>query len=66
MVFKIIGICLMTFGAVFSILFWLPRVLDRNKLKQALGERYQIIYVIYLANGPGMILLGLLILKKFI
>ena len=56
----------MTFGAVFSILFWLPRVLDRNKLKQALGERYQIIYVIYLANGPGMILLGLLILKKFI
>ena len=55
----------MTLGAVVSILFWLPRVLDKNKLKQALGERYPIIYVIYLANGPGMILLGLLILQKF-
>ena len=55
----------MAFGAVVSILFWLPRVVDRNRLKQALGERYPIIYIIYLANGPGLFMLGLLIFRKF-
>ncbi len=61
----ILGIILMAVGGVVSILFWIPKVVNRPRLKELLGSRYPMIYVIYMANGPMLLLLGLLILLFF-
>lgn len=52
---------LMLFGLAVSIIFWLPGVIDRNRLKAVMGKRYPLVYVIYIANGPLLVLFGLLL-----
>ena len=52
---------LMLFGLAVCIIFWLPGVIDRNRLKAVMGKRYPLVYVIYIANGPLLVLFGLLL-----
>jgi hypothetical protein len=60
-----IGLFLTTTGAIVSLLFWLPQVINRQRLKEILGDRYPVVFVIYVANGPLLLLLGLLLLFRF-
>jgi len=60
-----IGFFLATIGAIVSLLFWLPQVINRQRLKEILGDRYPVVFVIYVANGPLLLLLGLLLLFRF-
>ena len=64
MVFTVSGIALIILGLGVSILFWLPAIIDRNRLKTVLGKRYPLVYVVYIANGPLLVLLGLLLLAR--
>ena len=61
MVLSISGIMLMLFGGVVSIIFWIPSIFDREKIKGVLGTRYSLVYVVYIANGPMLVLFGLLL-----
>ena len=61
MVLTISGIMLMLFGGVVSIVFWIPSIFNRQKIKAVLGTRYPLVYVVYIANGPMLVLFGLLI-----
>ena len=56
------GIMLMFFGLVVSIIFWIPGVFDRAKIKDIMGKRYPLVYVVYIANGPLLMLFGLLLI----
>ena len=53
------------FGGVVSIAFWIPRLLNKNRLKEIFGSRYPIVYIVYFANGPLLFLFGLLLLIRF-
>ena len=64
MIITVSGIVLILFGLTVSIVFWLPGLIDRNRLRTVLGNRYPLIYVVYTANGPLLILLGLLLLAR--
>ncbi|MBU0728960.1 MAG: hypothetical protein KKE17_10430 [Proteobacteria bacterium] len=59
--FKILGGGLCFFGALVSIVFWIPGIVNRRKLKEILGPKYPMIFFIYGANGPFLLLLGLLL-----
>lgn len=59
------GLLLTAAGATISVVFWLPGILDRKRLKEMLGDRYPVVFVIYVANGPVLLLLGLLMLFRF-
>jgi hypothetical protein len=65
MILFYLGVFLTALGALVSVLFWLPRVVDRARLKALFGNRYPLVFIIYLANGPGLMLLGLLLLFLF-
>lgn len=62
MILTISGIMLMFFGLVVSIVFWIPGILNKEKMKNIMGDRYALVYVIYFANGPMLILFGLLLI----
>ena len=62
MILLISGIMLMFFGLVISIVFWLPKIFDRNRIKEVMGKRYPLVYIVYIANGPLLILFGLLLI----
>jgi len=62
MILEILGIILMLFGLIVSIVFWIPGIFDRAKVKDIMGERYPLVYVIYVANGPLLIVFGLLLI----
>jgi hypothetical protein len=62
MIFTIMGILLMLVGVAISICFWLPGLVNRNTIKAAMGKRYPLVYVIYIANGPMLFLFGLLLI----
>jgi hypothetical protein len=62
MVLTISGIMLMLFGGAVSIVFWIPSIFNREKVKDIMGARYPLVYVVYIANGPVLILFGLLLL----
>jgi len=64
MFLKIAGALLSSFGLLVTVLFWVPRVVNRPGLREMLGRRYPLVYVIYVANGPGLVLLGLLLFLK--
>ena len=53
-------------GGLVSILFWVPRLVDRRKLRELLGPRYPVVYLIYSANGPLLVLAGLILLYKYL
>lgn len=61
----IFGIVLMCVGSLVTILFWVPKVVNRPKLKELLGNRYSVVYMIYIANGPMLLLLGVLLFLLF-
>ncbi|MDA8165130.1 MAG: hypothetical protein M0017_08895 [Desulfobacteraceae bacterium] len=60
-----LGVFLIVLGLLVSVLFWIPQVVDRSRLKALLGPRYPRIFIIYIANGPGLLLLGILLLLRF-
>ena len=62
MILTISGIMLMFLGLVVSIVFWIPGILNKEKIKNVMGDRYALVYVVYIANGPLLILFGLLLI----
>ena len=52
----------MLLGLVVSVVFWMPGVLDRAKIKDIMGKRYPLVYLVYIANGPMLMLFGLLLI----
>jgi len=62
MIFTISGIFLMFWGLVVSIVFWVPSIVNREKIKNIMGDRYALVYVVYVANGPMLVLFGLLLI----
>ncbi len=58
------GSVLMGAGLLVSVVFWIPRVVDRTMLREILGRRYPLVYLVYTANGPGLFVLGLLLVLK--
>ena len=61
----IIGSLLAIVGGIVSLVFWIPGIIDRKKLKDLLGSRYPLIFIVYGANGPVLLLLGLLLIFWF-
>lgn len=64
-IFATIGMILTVAGLVVSVAFWVPRLCNRTRLKEMLGSRYPIVYVVYVANGPMLLLLGVILLITF-
>jgi hypothetical protein len=64
MLFLVAGIILIVTGGLVSIVFWIPGLVDRQNLREMLGSRYPLIYVVYSANGPILLLAGILLLLK--
>lgn len=56
-------VCLITgiIGLLVTILFWVPGIIDRDRLKEVLGKRYSLVYFVYFANGPLLVLFSLLL-----
>lgn len=61
MILTISGIMLMLFGLAVSVVFWIPSIFDRAKVKEIMGKRYPLVYVVYIANGPLLMLFGYLL-----
>lgn len=53
---------LMFFGLVISVVFWVPSLFNRQRVREIMGNRYPLVYVIYIANGPLLILFGFLLI----
>jgi hypothetical protein len=64
-IFAITGMILTTIGLLISVLFWIPGICNRERLKEMLGSRYPVVYVVYIANGPLLLVLGLILAWKF-
>ena len=62
MILTISGIILMFFGLIVSIVFWIPGIINKEKIKNVMGARYPLVYVVYIANGPLLMLFGLLLI----
>ena len=62
MIFLLAGITLVVTGGLVSIVFWIPGIINREKIKDIMGNRYPLVYVVYIANGPLLVLFGLLLL----
>jgi len=58
----LLGFFLLTWGFLVSILFWVPRIVNRPLLKQIYGKRFKMIYFIYFSNGPFLVIIGLYLL----
>jgi hypothetical protein len=65
MLFLVAGIILVVTGGLVSVVFWIPGLVDRQNLREMLGSRYPLIYVVYSANGPILLLAGILLLLKY-
>ncbi len=61
-ILPILGVILMLFGLVVSVIFRIPAIFDRSKVKMIMGRRYKLVYLIYIANGPLLILFGFLLI----
>jgi hypothetical protein len=61
-ILTISGIMLILFGVAVSIVFWIPGIFNKERVKDVMGNRYPLVYVVYIANGPMLILFGLLLL----
>jgi len=62
---SVVAAVLILLGAVVSVGFWVPGFFDRARLREVLGSRYPVVYVIYAANGPLLVLGGLLLFFEF-
>jgi hypothetical protein len=61
MILSISGIMLMLFGLTVSVIFWIPSFFDRSKIREVMGNRYPLVYIVYIANGPMLIVFGFLL-----
>jgi len=59
------GLVLALVGLAVSVTFWIPKLCNRARLKEILGSRYPVVYVVYIANGPLLLLLGAILLVTF-
>ena len=66
MLFLVAGIVLICIGLTITVLFWVPGVFDRHRFKEILGPRYPIIFFVYSANGPFVLLAGILLVVRYI
>ena len=64
-IFSSIGLILAVVGLAISVAFWIPRLCNRTRLREMLGSRYPVVYVVYIANGPLLLLLGTILLITF-
>jgi len=64
-IFSSIGLILAIVGLAISVAFWVPRLCNRTRLREMLGSRYPVVYVVYIANGPLLLLLGAILLITF-
>ena len=64
-IFSLLAIALMLFGGVITVLFWVPGIINRPRLREMLGQRYPLIFIVYVANGPLLVFLGLFLLLRF-
>ena len=64
-IFSSIGLILAVVGLAISVAFWIPRLCNRTRLREMLGSRYPVVYVVYIANGPLLLLLGVILLITF-
>ena len=62
---SVVGIVLMCVGSLVTVLFWMPKVVNRPKLKEILGSRYPVVYMIYIDNGPLLLILGIMLFLLF-
>jgi hypothetical protein len=53
---------LIVFGGLITILFWIPKVVNRPLLKELLGRRFRLVYLFYFSNGPFLLFIGLYLL----
>jgi hypothetical protein len=60
-----LGIVLVIVGSGISVMFWVPQIVNRPKLKEILGQRYPMIFFVYIANGPLLLCVGLFLLLRF-
>ncbi len=60
-----LGSLLLLVGLAVTVLFWVPGVMNRPRLKELLGSRYPLLYIVYAANGPALAVLGLVMLIIF-
>ncbi|MFO7604734.1 MAG: hypothetical protein R6W72_00335 [Desulfurivibrionaceae bacterium] len=65
MLFMVTGIILILTGGLVSVLFWVPSLVNRQKLKELLGTRYPLVYLVYSANGPILFLAGIMLVMKY-
>lgn len=63
--YLLVGLALMLVGTLVSILFWVPRLVDRARLREILGSRYPLVYLVYSANGPVLVAAGAALLYKY-
>ena len=64
MLFLVAGTILILTGGVVSVGFWVPGLINRPKLKEMLGVRYPLVYLVYSANGPVLLVAGILLVMK--
>ena len=64
-IFSSIGLILAVVGLAISVAFWIPGLCNRTRLREMLGSRYPVVYVVYIANGPLLLLLGAILLVTF-
>jgi len=64
-IFATTGLVLSIIGFSISVAFWIPRLCNRTRLREMLGSRYPVVYVVYVANGPLLLVLGLILALKF-
>lgn len=64
-IFFLAGLFLSFFGGAVTIAFWIPRLVNKQKLKELLGAKYPLVHVIYFANGPLLLLFGLFLAFRF-
>lgn len=53
---------LIIFGGLITILFWIPKVVNRSLFKEYFGRRLYLVYIFYFSNGPFLLLIGLYLL----
>jgi len=64
-IFSLLAIAFITIGGGITVLFWVPGIINRARLREVLGQRYPLIFIVYVANGPLLVFLGLFLLLRF-
>ncbi len=65
MLFLVAGLVLIFTGGLVTVVFWIPGLIDRQRLRELLGSRYPLVYLVYSANGPVLFLAGIILLLKY-